>query len=120
MITKFKIFEKIEKCQIWVIPLKMPDFIISLKKIGMNKNEIDNWIRLHKNKVFTEKDEYPSIATITIKKQNGGFTWFWYPSTKEDEDEYTEFMGKLEIEPKEIQNYYDEIEFQKNIKQYNL
>lgn len=44
MITKFKIFES-EKRLNWVIPLKIPDFIICLRKIGMTEKQINDWIK---------------------------------------------------------------------------
>jgi hypothetical protein len=111
-----KIFEK--KCKIWVVPLKMPDFIISLKKIGIDDKNINDWMRLYKNNVFTEYGKYPDRETITIKKEGNGFTWYWYPST--EGNEYTDFMGKLEYTPEEIQDYYYQIELEKAVKKYNL
>jgi hypothetical protein len=116
MITRFKLFES--KYQIWVIPLKMPDFIISLKKIGMNDKMINDWMRLYKNDVFTDHGKYPDRKTITIRKEGNVYTWYWYPST--DGDEYTKFMGKLEYTPEEIQDYYYQIELEKDVNRYNI
>jgi len=114
-----KLFERFgRKSQIWVVPLKIPDFIISLKKIGMDDKKINDWMRLHKNDVFTDHRKYPDRKTITIKKEGGGYTWYWYPST--EGDEYTDFMGKLEYTPEEIQDYYDEIELEKDANRYNV
>jgi hypothetical protein len=122
MITNFKLFEgfpdKNNKAKIWLVPLKMPDFVISLKKIGMPDQDIKHWLSLYKNQVFTDHGKYPDRETITIKKEGGGFTWYWYPST--GGDEYTDFMGKLEYTPKEIQEYEDEIRFKQDTKKYNL
>jgi hypothetical protein len=115
------------KPQKWVIPLKMPDFIISLKKIGVT--DIDRWVQLHRNKVFTDHGEYPDRETITMRKERfksdnnkekDGFTWDWCPVTKDDENEYWTFMGKIECTPEEIKDYYDNIEISKNIDKYNL
>lgn len=117
MITLFKIFEE-KKSQIWVIPLKLPDFIISLEKIGMVEKDISRWMHLHKIEVFTDNGRYPDRETITMSKENGNYTWYWYPSTKGDE--YTKFMGRLKITSEEIQNYYDKIEFQKDVEKYNV
>jgi len=117
MITNFKLFEE-KECQIWVVPLEIPCFYISLKKIGMSSSEIAGWLRLHKIGVFTDYGKYPDKETITIKKRKNGFTWYGHPST--EGNEYTDFMGRLECTTEEIQNYYDEIEFQKNVKKYNL
>jgi hypothetical protein len=131
MITNFKLFEDNwnkmynVKPQKWVISLNMPDFIISLKKIGVT--DINKWINLYHNKVFTDYGEYPDRETITIRKERyksddnieeDSFTWYWYPASKSDE--YTDFMGKIECTPEEIKNYYDEIEINKNINKYNL
>lgn len=117
-LRRFKIFES--KRINWVVPLKMPDFIICLKKIGMNDKDINRWVRLYKNDVFTEDGRYPDRETITIDKdlEYNSYTWFWYPITKSDE--YHDFRGKLECTPEEIQEYYDEIEMRNNIKKYNL
>lgn len=119
MITNFKIFEE-KQYKIWVVPLKMPDFLISLKRIGFSEKKIKDWMRLYDRKVFTDYEQYPNRETITIRKESGhdGYTWYWYPST--EGDEYTEFMGKLEITPKELQDYYDKIEMEKDIKKFNL
>jgi hypothetical protein len=114
MITNFKIFEKKER-QIWNVPLKMPDFIISLKKIGMNEKEVDKWMRLHRNKVF---NHITNKERITIQYHDGHFTWYSYPS--EEGNEYTDFMGKLEYTPEEIQEYYDDIKLKEDQKKYNL
>jgi hypothetical protein len=116
MITQFKIYENIRHA--WVVPLKMPDFLMSLKKIGMDDKEIDNWMRLHKNGVFIEYGSYPYRETITIDKENDGYTWFWCPIT--DSDENRIFMGRIEFTKKDIQDYYDEIEFQKGINKFNI
>jgi len=134
MITNFKIFENEDwnrmynvKGQKWVISLKMPDFIISLKKIRMN--DIDRWSNLYRNKVFTEYGKYPNRETITISKERyksnynnekDGFTWGWCPVTKDDENDRWTFMGKIECTPEEIKDYYDNIEINKNIDKYNL
>lgn len=113
-----KLFERFKKCQIWVVPLKMPDFIISLKKIGMDNEQIKNWMNFHKRDVFTDYRKYPDRETITIRKEENRFTWYWYPST--EGDEYTDFMGKLECTTEEIQDYYYQIELENDAKKYNL
>lgn len=120
MITNFKIFEE-KRNKIWIVPLKMPDFIIGLKKIGIPEKDINDWMNLYNKGVFTNYGKYPDRKSITIDKDNrvkDSYTWYWYPST--EGNEYIEFGGKLEITPKEIQNYYYEIEFKQNINKYNL
>ena len=114
MITNFKLFEE-KEWQIWVIPIKMPCFAICLKKIGLRDNKILDWIHLLNVGVFTAHGDR---KTITIKKAGGSFTWYGHPST--EGNEYTDFMCRLECTTEEIQNYYDEIEFQKNVNKYNL
>jgi hypothetical protein len=109
------------KNEIWVIPLKMPDFIISLKKIGFTPDKIDHWVKLYNKDVFREYSKYSDRETITIRHEIGttnGYTWHWYPST--EGDDWNKFMGKLEITPDEIQEYYDKIEMEKAIKKYNI
>jgi len=133
MITNFRLFEDnwnriYGKTQEWVIPLKMPDFIIALRKIGVS--DIDRWVNLYRNKVFTDYGKYPDRETITISKERykssddnkvkDGFTWSWCPVTKDDENEYWTFMGKIEFTQEEIKEYNDEIERLKNIEKYNI
>ena len=117
------------KTQRWVISLKMPDFIISLRKIGLTDTDIERWVNLYNNKVFTDRDKYPDRETITMCKEKYisddnktkySFTWSWYPVTKEDEKGYFTFMGKIECTPEEIQAYNDEIEAKENTIKYNL
>lgn len=113
-----KIYENYE-VQVWVVPLKMPDFIICLNKIGVK--DIDRWVQLHRYNVFTDGKKYPTRKTITMRKDIGrgnGFTWHEYPTSKSSD--YTQFMGKLECTPEEIQEYYDNIEMEKRSKKYNL
>ena len=110
-----------QRDQVWVVPLKMPDFLLSLHKIGMNDKNIGHWMHLHKIGVFTDYNKFPDKKTITIQKHNeykDSYTWYRYPST--ESDEYKIFMGKLESTPKEIQDYYDDIELKKDVKKYNL
>jgi len=133
MITKFKIFESNinwykmynVKTQKWVIPLKMPDFIISLKKIGVT--DIERWTNLYHNKVFTDYGKYPNRKTITMCKEKyisdnveekDSFTWNWVPISHGNE--YFTFMGKIECTPEEIKEYNDEIEAKENSIKYNL
>jgi len=110
-----------QRDQVWIVSLKMPDFLLSLHKIGMNDKNIRDWMHLHKIGVFTDYNNFPDRKTITIKKHNeyeDSYTWYWYPST--ESDEYKIFMGKLESTPKEIQDYYNDIELKKDAKKYNL
>ena len=107
-----KKFENIKKSKVWVVPLKEPHFEISLKKIGMTDNQINDWKRLYRNGVFK------NLKTITLKYKDGGFTWYWYPTSRSDD--YTDFMGKFEFTQDDIKKYYDELEFQKDIKNFNL
>lgn len=121
MITKFKLFEDSDKKLVWNIPVKMPDFYISLKKIGMPDKQIIDWIRLRKNKVFSTKDTNTNFETISLVKdseQEDSYTWYWYPTS--ESNEYNIFMGKLECTPEEIQEYYDDIEFKKNTTKFNI
>jgi len=121
MITKFKLFEDSDKKLVWNIPVKMPDFYISLKKIGMPDKQIIDWIRLRKNKVFSTKDTNTNFETISLVKHpehEDSYTWYWYPTS--ESNEYNIFMGKLECTPEEIQEYYDDIEFKKNTTKFNI
>ena len=118
MIKKYERYIYGKKDKVWVVPLKMPDFIISLQKIGMNDKEIDRWTHLHNVDVFTNNDNNPE--TITIKKDcdHGGFTWYPYPTSKSNS--YMDFMGKLKITPEEIENYYNNIKIKEDSKKYNI
>jgi len=112
MITNFKKFEDSDKKLLWNMPVKMPDFYISLKKIGMPEIIIKDWIRLRKNKVFTARDNFTDLETITIVKHpeyENSYTWYPYPTSESYDNNI--FMGKLVCTPEEIQDYYDEIEF---------
>jgi hypothetical protein len=115
------------KPQKWVISLKMPDFIISLKKIGVT--DIERWTNLYRNKVFTDYGKYPDREVITMNKEKYksddnrtkySFTWSYYPVTKDDENEYFKFMGKLECTPEEIKQYNDEMEMERQSNKYNI
>jgi len=115
------------KPQKWVISLKMPYFIISLKKIGVT--DITRWMNLYNNKVFTDYNKYPDRETITMCKEKYisddnktkySFTWSWCPVTKKDEHGYFKFMGKLECTPEEIKQYNDEIEMERQSIKYNI
>jgi len=121
MITNFKLFEDYDKKLVWNIPVKMPDFYLSLKKIGMSDRVIKDWLRLRQNKVFSTKDTNTNFETISLVKdseQEDSYTWYWYPTS--ESDEYTIYMGKLECTPEEIHKYYDDIEFKKNITKFNI
>lgn len=138
MITNFKIYEEsshslkrvyenVNKKQIFIIPLEMPCFKICLEKLGMSKKEIERWMNNYKNKVlteFTDYGQYPLRKTITISREkyisriDYSYTWYWYPGGQNNE--YQEFMGKLDCTPEEIEEYLDNIEREENIKKYNL
>lgn len=115
-----KKFENNVSYQHWIISLKMPDFLLSLKKIGFLEKDIIYWLNLFKNDTFTEGRKYPDRKTITISKNKniGGFTWYWYP--KRESDHLSEFMGEIVITPEEIQEYFNDIEIKKNVQKYNL
>lgn len=117
-------YELEEKPKVWIISLKMPNFLISLEKLEMPDKDIDHWMKNYKNNVFTEYGKFPDRKTITIErrkyidKKNFSFTWYWYPTSKSSE--YFDFMGILKITPTQIKKYYDEIEFKKDVKNFNL
>ena len=112
----------------WKLPLKMPDFIICLKKIGMDDHTLETWVRLHGLKSFqkieigsNKKD--PDITHIIIEKsEKDKFTWSPISSyINQEEDNFSfKYMGELIATPEDIKEYYDEIEMKKDADNYNL
>jgi len=120
-----KKFEKSNIKNVWVIPIKMPDFEISLRKIGMNDIDIVRWLQHNRNNIFTDRGKFPNIKTISINKSvddnvNDYNVFTWFPAEITKSSEYYIFMGKIEITSEEIKEYYDKIEIEKNLKKFNL
>jgi len=106
MITNFKIFENSNGVY-WKIPTtKEPYLSIALKKIGMPKSEIKNWVAMLKN----HSTLYDS-AGIFIFNDDGGWTYAgtgWKPPYIEINPTY---MGEISME---------ELEIEANTQKYNL
>lgn len=120
-----KKFERSYVKNVWIVPIKMPDFEIALWKIGMNEKDIMRWIGLNKLDVFTDHGKYPNRETITMSKDSeynvsdsNVFTWYWFPTS--ESSEYYIFMGKIEITTNDIQEYKNYLEMKKNAKKYNI
>jgi hypothetical protein len=118
-------FERSLVNNVWVVSIKMPDFEVSLWKIGMNDEDIKHWVHLNKVGVFTDYGKYPNVKTITMSKnveydvwRKNSFTWYPYPTS--ESSKYTIFMGKIEITPKDIQDYNDYLEIKDDAKKYNI
>jgi hypothetical protein len=103
--------------QFWKIPLKLPDFLICLKKAGMPDERYEHFKHLHKNNVFFKKrwydSEYDKSVThiILVRHPDGAFTW---------DDAYESNVPKMKITQEDIQDWKDMEAAKLAAKKYNL
>lgn len=113
------------KGKMWKVPLKMPDFLVILKKLGMDEEQLKKWKHMHSLKTFIKdwnNKIHDSIKYVIVQKsEKDYFTWSmcdrWFRN--EDNASY-KYMGELEATPEEIQEYWDEIDMKNQANKYNI
>ena len=91
----------------WKIQTTLPNMEIALNKIGMDKEDIEDWL----NK--TLRNRYVNHQYIFLFKDIYSNAWQW---SELDYNSTAKYMGEIEITPEEI----DEYNMKQSAKKYNL
>lgn len=103
------------KNKYWKVRTDSPYYEISLKNIGMSKDEEDTFLKLRDNNNFQNRPVI-YIEYWFDRPNTRESPYVWTHGSLENETENPTYMGEVEISPEDIEEY----EIITNSKKYNI